>query len=110
MVSQSVFLFLRSQQVWGATSKGNDGAANGGGGGESARRRGRGTGSNLVLLLAYLYNYGVAHCTLVYDIIGRLVDGALLFELVLYNSFMYRLVVVENFLVHLFGAASCFLL
>ncbi|CAN0322537.1 unnamed protein product, partial [Hapterophycus canaliculatus] len=31
---------------------------------------------NLLLLLAYLYNYGVAHCTLVYDIIGLLVDGA----------------------------------
>lgn len=39
----------------------------------------RGTGSNLILLLAYLYNYGVAHCTLIYDIIGILVDGALLF-------------------------------
>lgn len=37
---------------------------------------GRGTGSNLLLLLAYLYNHGVAHCTLVYDIIGIMVDGA----------------------------------
>lgn len=77
MIRQDLSLFLRSEQVWGSTSKGHDGGVNGGGGGrgESARRRGRGTGSNLLLLLAYLYNYGVAHCTLVYDIIGRLVDG-----------------------------------
>lgn len=41
----------------------------------NGRRGLRGTGSNVLLLLAYLYNYGVAHCTLIYDIIGLLVDG-----------------------------------
>lgn len=73
-INHSSFL-LRSQQVWGVTGRGNDGGISGGVVG--ARRRGRGTGSNLLLLLGYLYNYGVAHCTLVYDMIGLLVDGAL---------------------------------
>lgn len=41
--------------------------------------RGRGTCSNLLLLLAYLYNFGVAHCTLIYDIVRLLVDGTLFF-------------------------------
>eukprot|EP00903_Cladosiphon_okamuranus_P014969 g13855.t1 len=73
-------------EVWGDSSEGSD----------SARRRGRGTGSNLVLLLAYLYNYGVAHCTLVYDIIGLLVDafGAdemeLLLLLLRYSGYQLR--------------------
>lgn len=35
----------------------------------------KGTGSNLLLILAYLYNYGAAHCSLVYDIIHLLVEG-----------------------------------
>ncbi|CBN78669.1 conserved unknown protein [Ectocarpus siliculosus] len=61
-------------EVWGATGEGRAGTGCAGGSG-SARRGGRGTGSNLLLLLAYLYNYGVAHCTLVYDIIGLLVDA-----------------------------------
>lgn len=43
----------------------------------ASRPRRRGTGSNLMLLLAYLYNYGVAHCTLIYDIVRLLVDGEL---------------------------------
>lgn len=64
-------------EIWGAKScKGGGGGARGGSGGV---RGGRGTGSNLLLLLAYLYNYGVAHCTLVYDIIGLLVNGAFVF-------------------------------
>eukprot|EP00752_Nemacystus_decipiens_P010268 g9151.t1 len=62
-------------EVWGRTAKGKDGGVNGGRGGASARHRGRGTGSNLLLFLAHLYNYGVAHCTLVYDLVGRLVDA-----------------------------------
>ncbi|CAM9588117.1 unnamed protein product [Sphacelaria rigidula] len=41
----------------------------------AGRPRRRGTGSNLMLLLAYLYNYGVAHCTLIYDIVRLLVDA-----------------------------------
>lgn len=70
-------------EVWGE-ARGTSGGGGGGGGaaggsgvsGSSDRGRGgRGTGSNLLLLLAYLYNYGVAHCTLVYDIIGLLIDG-----------------------------------
>ncbi|CAN0452634.1 unnamed protein product [Ectocarpus sp. 12 AP-2014] len=61
-------------EVWGATGEGRGESGCAGGSG-SARRGGRGTGSNLLLLLAYLYNYGVAHCTLVYDIIGLLVDA-----------------------------------
>ncbi|CAM9283852.1 unnamed protein product, partial [Choristocarpus tenellus] len=54
-----------------------------GGGGTGTRRRG--TGSNLVLLLGYLYNFGVAHCTLVYDVIRLLVEvfGELEMELLL---------------------------
>lgn len=47
-----------------------------GGGGSS--RRGRGTASNLLLLLAHLYNFGVTYCTLIYDIVRLLVEGALL--------------------------------
>lgn len=46
-------------------------------GARAGRPRRRGTGSNLMLLLAYLYNYGVAHCTLIYDIVRLLVDGEL---------------------------------
>ena len=46
-------------EVWGATRTGS-----------------RGTCLNLALLLAYLYNYGVAHCSLVYDIIRLLVQGS----------------------------------
>jgi nucleolar MIF4G domain-containing protein 1 len=33
------------------------------------------TPANLLLLLGYLYNYGVVHCTLVYGIVRRLIDG-----------------------------------
>jgi nucleolar MIF4G domain-containing protein 1 len=32
------------------------------------------TPANLILLLGYLYNFGVVHCTLLYDIIRRLVE------------------------------------
>lgn len=52
-------------------------AASLGGGGD--RGRGRGACSNLLLLLAYLYNFGLAHCTLVYDIVRLLVDGTFSF-------------------------------
>ena len=68
-------------EVWGTArgtsgGGGEGGAASGSCVGGVGGRGGRGTGSNLLLLLGYLYNYGVTHCTLVYDIIGLLVDGA----------------------------------
>lgn len=63
-------------EVWGSAGDFQNGGSGGGGG--SRGGKGRGTGSNLLLLLAYLFNYGVAHCTLVYDIIGLLVDGGFL--------------------------------
>lgn len=52
--------------------------AKGGGGGGGSSRRGRGTASNLLLLLAHLYNFGVTYCTLIYDIVRLLVEGAFL--------------------------------
>lgn len=63
-------------QIFG---KAREGSSHGGGSGGGGGRGGRGTGSNLLLLLAYLYNYGVAHCTLVYDVVGLLVDGEAVF-------------------------------
>ncbi|CAM9595920.1 unnamed protein product, partial [Discosporangium mesarthrocarpum] len=54
-------------------------------GGTWAGFRSRGAGSNLILLLGYLYNLGVAHCTLVYDLVRLLVEdfGDLEMELLL---------------------------
>lgn len=31
--------------------------------------------SNLVLLVCYMYNYGIVHCSLIYDLVRRLVDS-----------------------------------
>lgn len=50
-------------------------AGGGGNGGDGRVRRKRGTASNLVLLLAHLYTLGVAHCSLIYDLIRLLLEG-----------------------------------
>lgn len=81
-----------NDEVWGTSASGVPGGRGSAGSGGGGRGRGRGTGSNLILLLAHLYNYGVAHCTLVYDIIGLLVDGAhqVLIRFIVYNAVCRR--------------------